>query len=576
MTIPAGIKAVRVTGRFRRPDGTPYKGSVVFQAPVMIELEQALTIISGRATVDLDEQGEFSLLLVATDNPGMDPTGWVYTVTVVLDDGTTRTGSVTLSSTVTEIDITKLMPADPAQLNYVPVKGERGASILSGAARPTAANGTVGDFWIDSTKTDAWLLYGPKTADGWPQASLPLGPVTTWRVRDLPDPAVADAVYAGPAPTITTAQTSTPAAGNIKYAPDPVALSGTDRRGTFTWAGAGNFAIGVGTPDNTYVLPLSRYPNTYASGQANWSVEFGTDAQVIQLRFKHISAATTFRLSIDGRKLTDLMQPSGGVVAGIGLTHLLTIDFGSAIPRRLRFDFTAMPFGGIYLPPTANMWQVPLQGGRFMVLGDSLSDGSAFNTGAGCGTWVDRVGRMLGCTDVWREARGSTGYVATGTFAAFGTRAEVDVIPWEPDRLIIWGGYNDASSNQSQIAAAAATLFDRIRTALPRCQVYVIGCWSPTGTAAASHVNTTATLRTAAANARFPFISPQTGQVYDANGTLVATHGPWITGSGNAGSLKADGNADLYVGSDGVHATDAGHVYIARRIMAFLRTVTPA
>ncbi|RSS97251.1 SGNH/GDSL hydrolase family protein [Streptomyces sp. WAC05292] len=576
MTIPSGIAAVRVTGRFRRPDGTPYQGTVTFQAPVMVELEQALTVIAGRATADLDHNGEFSLLLVATDNPGMDPTGWVYTVTVVLDDGTARTGSVALSSSVTEVDITKLLPADPAQLNYVPVKGAPGASILSGPAKPTMAEGAAGDYWIDTTKTDGWLLYGPKTASGWPQSSLPLGPVTTWRVRDLPDPVTADAVHAGPPPTISAAQTSTPTPGHIKYAPAPVALAGTDRRGTFTWAGAGNFAIGVGTPDNTYVLPLSRFPNTYTSGQGNWSCEFATDSQVLQLRFKHISPSTMFRLSIDGRKVTDLMQPSGGAVAGQGLSHLLTIDFGSAAPRRLRFDFATMPFGGIYLPPTANMWEVPLQGGRFMVLGDSLSDGSAHNAGAGCGTWVDRVGRMLGCTDVWRESRGSTGYVAAGTFANFGTRAEVDVIPWAPDRLVIWGGYNDASSNQAQIAAAAATLFDRIKTALPRCQVFVIGCWSPTGNPAASLVNTTNTLRTAAANARFPFVSPQTGQIYDASGTLVATHGPWITGTGNTGALQADGNADLYIGSDGVHATDAGHIYLARRILGFLRAAMPA
>ncbi|MER7759464.1 SGNH/GDSL hydrolase family protein [Streptomyces sp. NPDC097619] len=576
MAIPAGIAAVRVTGRFRRPDGTPYRGTVAFQAPVMVELEQALTVIAGRATAELDANGEFALMLVATDNPGMDPTGWVYTVTVVLDDGTARTGSVALSSSVTEVDITKLLPADPAQLNYVPVKGDRGASILSGPAAPTAADGSTGDYWIDTTKPDAWLLHGPKKASGWPQTGLSLGPVTTWRLRDLPDPVTAEAVHSGPGPTITTGLGSAATAGYIKYAPAPVALSGTDRRGTFTWAGAGNMSIGVGTPDNTYVLPLSRYPNTYASGQANWSAEFGCDAATLQLRFKHISPATMFRLSVDGRKLTDLMQPSGGNVAGQGLTHLMSIDFGSPGPRRIRFDFTAMPFGGIYLPATASMWEVPLQGGRFMVLGDSLSDGSAHNLGAGCGTWVDRVGRMLGCTDIWRQSRGSTGYVAAGSTATFGTRAEVDVIPWAPDRLVVWGGYNDASTSQAQIAAAAAALFDRIKTALPRCQVFVLGCWSPTGTPAASHVNTTATLRAAAAAARFPFVSPQTGQIYDASGALVATHGPWITGTGTASAPQADGNADLYIGSDGVHPTDAGHVYLARRILGFLRAVMPA
>lgn len=573
MTIPVGIKTVRVKGRFRRPNGVPYQGTLTFQVPAIIEMDQAYTMVAGTAVIELDENGEFTILLAATDQG--DPSGWVYTVVLLLDDGTTRTFSLPLPSDVAEVDLTRVMPSDPSQLNYVPVKGLPGTSTRSGARRPAAADGELGDFWIDTTSPISWTLYGPKAAGGWPLFGLPLGEVTTWRVRDLPDPALADALYT-PAPTLSTAQTSTPATGFIKYAPDPVALAGNDRRGTFTWAGAGNMAIGVGTPDSSYVLPLSRYPHTYTSGQGNWSVEFGSDAPAIQLRFKHISASTMYRLSIDGRKVTDLMQASGGLVAGQGSSHLLTVDFGSAAPRRIRFDFSTMPFGGIYLPPTSHMWNVDLKGGRFMALTDSIGDGSAQNLGAGCGTWVDRVGRLLGCTDIWREGRGSTGYVSPGQTATFGTRVDADVIAWSPDRLIVWGGYNDASSDQLQIAAAAATLFERIKSNLPRCQVYVIGCWSPSGTPAASHANTTATLRTAAANAGFPFVSPQTGAIYNSNGVLVATHGPWITGTGNTGAIKGDGNADFYVGSDSVHPTDAGHVYLSRRITAFLRTVMPA
>ncbi|OEJ21110.1 SGNH/GDSL hydrolase family protein [Streptomyces subrutilus] len=574
MTIPAGIRTVRVKGRFRRPDGVPYKGTLTFQVPAIIEMDQAYTMVAGTATAELDENGEFSILLTATDQG--DPSGWVYTVVLLLDDGTTRPFSLALPSDVAEVDLTKIMPSDPAQLNYVPVKGEKGAGMLSGAGSPTAADGATGDFWIDTASNVSWSLYGPKTASGWPTSGLPLGGGATWRVRDLPDPQIADAVYTGTPPTISTAPTSAPSTGWIKYAPDPVALSGTDRRGPYTWAGATNFAIGVGTPDSTYVRPLSRYPNTYASGQTNWSLEVGTDAQAIQLRFKHISATTMFRLSIDGRKITDLMQPSGGTVPNEGSTHLMTIDFGSAAPRRLRFDFSNMPFGGIYLPATANMWGTHLRGGRFMALTDSLGDGSALNVGAGCGTWVDRVGRMLGCTDIWREGRGSTGYIAPGGHATFGVRAEVDVIPHVPDRLVLWGGYNDASGDQAQIATAAAALFTRLKTTLPRCQIFVIGCWSPTGTPAASHTATTATLRTAAAAAGLPFVSPQTGGIYNAAGALVATHGPWITGTGNASVPKGDGNADFYVGSDTVHPTDAGHAYLARRIYAFMATVMPA
>jgi lysophospholipase L1-like esterase len=343
-----------------------------------------------------------------------------------------------------------------------------------------------------------------------------------------------------------------------------VALSGSDVTGPFSYMGAGNFQIGVGTPDSSYVLPLSKYPNTYASGQSIWSVEFGCDSQIIQVRMKYISTATQFRLSIDGRKVTDLMQSSGGI--GVGSGHLITIDFGSAAARKIRLDFTTFPFGGIYIPPTATLWGVPSQGGRLMVLGDSIPDGSAQNTGAGAGTWFARTARLLGSTDAWEQGRGGTGYITAGSYATFGTRLAADVVAWAPDRLIVWGGYNDSSGDQGAIATAAASLYAGITSGLPSCETYIIGCWSPSGSPGAGITNTDATLRTAAAAAGLPFISPVTGACYNAAGSLVATHGAWITAA----------NAAAYIGADAVHPNDAGHGYLSKRITAAVRALMPA
>ncbi|MCB5167984.1 SGNH/GDSL hydrolase family protein [Streptomyces bambusae] len=199
-----------------------------------------------------------------------------------------------------------------------------------------------------------------------------------------------------------------------------------------------------------------------------------------------------------------------------------------------------------------------------MVLGDSLPGGSSMNTAGGAGTWFARTARYLGCTDAWNQALGSTGYITAGSTATFGTRAPIDVIPWAPTRLIIWGGYNDSAGDQGQIATAAASLYAALKAGLPSCEMFVIGCWSPTGTPAAGQTNTDATLRTAAAAAGIPFISPLTGSCYDGTGALVATHGPFITAAVAA-----------YVGGDAVHPTDAGHVYLARRITAAIRELMP-
>lgn len=209
---------------------------------------------------------------------------------------------------------------------------------------------------------------------------------------------------------------------------------------------------------------------------------------------------------------------------------------------------------------------MPLHGGRLMVLGDSVSDGSAQNTGAGAGTWFARAARLLGATDAWEQGRGGTGYITPGSYATFVDRVAADVVAWAPSRLVIWGGYNDNGGSQSAIGAAAASMFSAVKTGLPACQVLVIGCWAPTASLGASITNTDATIRTAASAAGFPFVSPVSGSVHDSTGTLITTQGAWIT----------SGNAAGYIGGDAVHPTDAGHVYLSRRIVAAWREVLPA
>lgn len=380
-----------------------------------------------------------------------------------------------------------------------------------------------------------------------------------------------------PAPTgISVAQTSTPTSGYIKYAPAGVTLSGSDVTGPFSYLGATSFLIGSGTPDSTYVLPTSRYPNTrgtLSSSQSIYSIEFDTDATSFQLRFNWQTGGC-YRITVDGRRMTDLMQSLGGTT--LGSTHLLTVNLGIAQPRTIRLDFAVAPFGGVYLPPGATMWKPAGPKRRFMVLGDSIPGGSNMNVGGGAGTWFGRAARLLGYSDAWNEALGSTGYITAGSTATLGTRAPIDVIPHTPDTLIISAGYNDNGGSQPSISAAAASLYSAITTGLPDCDVYVIGCWSPTGSPGASITNTDTTLRTAAAAAALPFISPITGSVYDSTGTLVATHGPWITGTGRVGATTGSGNADFYVGTDAVHPTDAGHKYLAERVVAAIQELTPA
>ncbi|MFC5937773.1 SGNH/GDSL hydrolase family protein, partial [Mycobacterium bouchedurhonense] len=200
------------------------------------------------------------------------------------------------------------------------------------------------------------------------------------------------------------------------------------------------FQIGTGTPDSSNVLPTSRYPNTrgtLSSSQSVWSVEFGTDAAVLQLRFNYQTAGM-YRLWVDGRRYTDLMLPVGGTTPGS--THLMTVNLGVAQARTVRFDFYTVPFGGVHLPPGATMWSTSARAERFMAFGDSLSDGSSMNTGGGAGTWAHKTARLLGYDDYWNEARGGTGYITSGSFTTLANRVATDVIANTPTKLVVWAG----------------------------------------------------------------------------------------------------------------------------------------
>jgi lysophospholipase L1-like esterase len=137
----------------------------------------------------------------------------------------------------------------------------------------------------------------------------------------------------------------------------------------------------------------------------------------------------------------------------------------------------------------------------------------------------------------------------------------------------MWAGVNDQTAPQADIAAAAATAYEKIRTGSPATKTYVVGPWSPSGSPGAGLVATDETLRAAAQQAGLPFVSTITGKLYDATGALILTQRPWITGTGRVSAPKGDGNADSYVGADGVHPTDAGQAYVGRRMALALEQI---
>lgn len=159
--LPDGIPTVTVTGRFLTPEGTPLTGQIVFRAPALITIPEYDVILGGPVVEALDAQGGFSVELLATDAPGMNPADWSYTVTEQLAGvAMNRAYQMLLPAATPVVDLADVAPADPTTPTYVPVigpqgpqgeQGVRGSQVFTGTANPTSVLGADGDVYTQYT-----------------------------------------------------------------------------------------------------------------------------------------------------------------------------------------------------------------------------------------------------------------------------------------------------------------------------------------------------------------------------------------------------------------------------------------
>jgi hypothetical protein len=92
MGLSEGMPTVVVTGQYLHPDGRPCRGTILIEPePAQLVSGDHGVIILGPAQAQLDEAGRFKLELLATDSPGITPSGWTYRVTEQLSDAPGRT-----------------------------------------------------------------------------------------------------------------------------------------------------------------------------------------------------------------------------------------------------------------------------------------------------------------------------------------------------------------------------------------------------------------------------------------------------------------------------------------------------
>jgi hypothetical protein len=89
---PVDYQGGTVTGKYIATDGTVVSGTITFTTPqIVIVPLNGMVVVPKDINVSLDEEGAFSVVLPATNDPDIQPWGWTYTVTENLDTQNGRT-----------------------------------------------------------------------------------------------------------------------------------------------------------------------------------------------------------------------------------------------------------------------------------------------------------------------------------------------------------------------------------------------------------------------------------------------------------------------------------------------------
>ncbi len=193
--------------------------------------------------------------------------------------------------------------------------------------------------------------------------------------------------------------------------------------------------------------------------------------------------------------------------------------------------------------PTAGTVSSIGSGATAVFVGDSYTSGW---NGAGIGShgWPALVGRARGWKTVNLAVAG-TGFQNPGwTDQPIGSRLGA-VVRASPDVVFVVGGHNDSRWSAASTGASADRLLGRLRAALPRVRIVVVGPIWQDGRPPARCLVLRDHLRRMAASIGAVFVDPL-GE-------------GWFAGA-----------AHRWIGPDGLHPTDAGHRHIAERILAHL------
>lgn len=248
----------------------------------------------------------------------------------------------------------------------------------------------------------------------------------------------------------------------------------------------------------------------------------------------------------------------GGFTAPItGQLRYMEIDLGSTMFVRVDILCTNALTGDVYTASDHNIHHSN-SSKKVVIAGDSFTEGTGAPFGLG---YAEYMRYLTGNYDIVNSGSGGTGYLQDNAGRPnLEDRVQTDIVDQAPDVVIIAMGINDTASGA--LTTSIQNTFNTIKTGLPDARVIILGSWT-SGEATANMQSITTTIETEAASKGFTFINP----------TGTGNDDGWITGTGDVSSPVGDGNADIFVSSDGTHPSELGHHYLASRLLQELFNV---
>lgn len=206
----------------------------------------------------------------------------------------------------------------------------------------------------------------------------------------------------------------------------------------------------------------------------SYCVSFLHDGSELEILVRGIIGAILVKVDDQYISITSQIVPNDGG------TYKYYIPFGSRKVRRIDAIIANSTFGGINTGPNDTIIPVSARGPRTIIMGDSFTEGTGANVQQL--SWTGGFQDYMGWDDIWSSGVGSTGYLATtGSKLKYRDRIATDVIPFNPDIVMVTGGFNDIAFTASDLGAEATLLFQALRTGLPKALLIAVAPFTNKG-----------------------------------------------------------------------------------------------